>query len=378
MKVFKRIFAGIAVVGSLFALAGCSSGTPDARVATTANWNVRTSAIVEKDSLEFWKTHKEVATYVIKHEEGTNSTYSVQYDGESTLVTEFYLMESYDWASDKIPSAYRSAESVKEPVYVYKTELKATGFYQLAATGAKKEFSDVITTVCYYRLAGANLQPVYSKQQIKNTAANALSPGSLDDACITVDADYETYYNRDCTEATTVTVDRADSTNSGEKSYSITSKEGYSVFENCQLRAALRALTLTGGATRVFNLVVPQSGIVQTCGAAVSEPLELMNDSDHPEQQAITQAVKDSGAYIFFDGTPSGDEGERKMRYNAVTLSIKASLAGQNPVCWFATVENNDVNSTRAVLLRMVTPLSFGMGTLAYNLSKLELTDIAE
>ena len=77
--------------------------------------------------------------------------------------------------------------------------------------------------------------------------------------------------------------------------------------------------------------------------------------------------------YIFFDGTPSGDEEAKGLRYSSVTLSLNADMNGQSPVYWYSTVENNDLNGTRGVLLRMVTPLPFIMGTLDYTLKSVGL-----
>lgn len=374
MKAFTKFIAvAVATVGIL-SVAGCGKKTPDNRTVTSANWNVRTSASTENNFTQSWTSKKEVATYNIKFNKGINSTYSVEYNDGGVFTTEFY-MTTYDWNDGNIPEGYAPADKTAETVYVYKTSLNISGKYVYAGNGAEKPFEDKVETVCYYRLAGENLQPVYSEQTIQDTAPNSLNAADISNAYIEVDGVYKTYYNGDCTKATVIHKDNK----SGEpqptvKEVNFKNKKNYSVFDNSQLRAAVRAFNITEGASHTFNVFTPQNGTLQMSGASCSAPTML--DLTNEEQKGIAGALdKSTAGYIFFNGENSEDE-NRTYRYNSVTLSLNEKMAGSVPTYWYATVENKDVNYSKAVLLRMATPVSFGLGTLIYTLSDLKLEDV--
>lgn len=386
MKTFSKCMATVFAAAGLLAIGGCSNKNVDNRVTTLANWNVNTSTVVEKNSLEYWQTHKEAASYKVTFTPGSASSYHLTYDAENaTYSTEFYMLAEYDWMTDTIEN-YRSEESEKEPLYVYTSKLAISGVFKLSEKAEESlEFDDVLESTCYYRLAGDNLQPVYSRQIVKNTAPNSPGASSLKDAYRQIDEEYETYYNKKCTQATIkktahkITNDSTDVgvTTTTEKKLGISSKDKYSVFDNSQARAAVRSFNLSGGSTRTFNLVSPQNGTMQTCHATVSSPVELKTADE--AQLEIINALKAAKDYIFFNGDPDPektDELPKNIRYNAVSLSINSGMAGQSPTCWYTAVENKDLNSTRCVLLRVSTPLSFGMGTLVYSLKELKIETV--
>ena len=385
MKAITKIIAAAVAAVSVISVAGCSGSTPSAKTATNASWNVRTSTSVEKNFTERWLNNKEVAEYEVSFSKGINSTYSVNYLEGGTYKTEFG-MTYYDWNSqENLPEGYAPAQNGKELVYFYNTQLKVTGEYVFTGNGDKKEFTDSVTSVCYYRLAGDNLQPIYSRQIIKNTAPNSLNATNIDNACVEVDGVYETFYNFDCTKATIVHTDNLKNLNgaAGEETreVSVNDKEGHSVFDNSQLRAAVRAFNLSGGATHTFNVLVPQNGGIQPCTATCTAPVML--DKNNDEHKKIIGALDECGKnhpdYIFFDDTSGEGEEERNYRFNAVAMGISATspMTGASPTLWYSTVENSEVNYSKCVLLRMTTPLSFGLGTLTYTLKSLDLTAIA-
>ncbi len=380
MKTFSKCLATVLTVAGLVTVVGCAGGSSNPKVATTANWNVRTSTSVEKNNYGFWQKNKEVCTYSLSFKDGSNDSYKVVYNDLESAVytTSFYMLPSYDWNTDTIEE-YRSEESDREPVYVYETSFSVSGYYQIKPEGAKYEFEDVLETVCYFRPAGKNLQPVYSYQKVINTAPASLSAGSISSAYVHTDAEFETYYNKACTQATVnkkvynSATDRTDVTES-QKKIGLSGNSGHSNFDNSQIRAAVRAFTLSGGATRTFNVLSPQNGGVQSVSARVANPVELDKTND---AQIINALVNAPANYIFFDGkVTDGAETPRNYRYSAVSLSINASLKGTSPTMWYSTVENNDVNSTRCVLLKMSTPMSFGLGTLDYTLKSLDVVTL--
>lgn len=376
MKALTKILAVTVAAAGVISAAGCAGAPGSAKTVTSANWNVRTSASVEKNFSERWLNNTEVAEYEITFTEGSNATYSVSYNEEATYKTRFG-MTYFDWsAQSKLPEGYAPEESVKELVYFFTTELKVGGEYVLKANGEKKGFTDSVTSVCYYRLAGNNLQPVYSKQDIKSTAPNALTASSIENACVEVDGVYETFYNYACSAATVSHTNNKDAKTSSVTEVSVNDKAGHSVFDNSQLRAAVRAFNLSGG-THVFNVLVPQNGGLQPCMATCTSPVTLNKDDAQQAKiiAALDECSKNNPDYIFFTDNAPAEEEARNYRFNAVAMGLVTEdpMTGSSPTLWYSTVENSDVNYSKCVLLRMTTPISFGLGTINYTLKSLNL-----
>lgn len=382
MKKFTKILALCVSVAALSAVAGCNKNNSSSKTATSANWNVRTSSAVEYDSVDFWKNNKEVATYSVSFTKGSNASYSVAYtpetaggDESKTYVTDgaystaFYIDKTdYDWSAESIPEKFRE-EDKTSIVYVFETTYTVSGKYVLSNGTEGDTFTDGITSVCKFRLAGENLKPVYSKQIIKNTAARNLAASSLEQACVTLDAEYETFYNYKCNKAVTFTTDHKDNDKKSEKTYSVGGS--YSVFDNSQLKVAARAMALSSTSTKVFNVAVPQSGATQSCSAAVSSSVQLSSETEEGAQ--IIGALDSAEGYVFFKDNSTEKNKPRNYRFNAVNFSINAKMSGSSVTNWYASMENADINYTRCVMLKSVSPLSFGMGTLTYTLSGLKV-----
>lgn len=378
MKAMSKCFSVVLAAASLLTLAGCKKATPNNRVATTANWNTRTATIVEKNYLDFWQTHKEKAVYSLSFKESGNPKYSVSYDTANAVYsTEFYMESAYDWSSDKLPEDYRKEEKLTEPVYVYETSLTISGAYKVKSSGEEFAFSDVLKSVCKFRLAGENLKPVYSHQIIQNTAPASLGSDSIKDNYVQINQVVETFYNKEFTQSTAYITDKkTENAETVTKKTGLNNGSGYSVFDNSQINAAVRAFTFTGGATRFFNTVIPQDNTLATCKVTIGSPVELNREDEVQRQIVLALENCTPDDYIFFDGAATGEEKNKTIRYNAVALSVVADLTGPTPVSWYSTVENNDVNGTRCVLLRRDTPAAFGLGTLTYALKSLNVETI--
>jgi len=372
MKAFGKFLAVLLAVGGVATFAGCSKST-GSKSAVCANWNVRTRTAVEGNSASYWQTHKEVATYAITYTGGTNSTYSVSYDTESALfTTEFYIdSANYDWSSSSLPEDYRK-EGEKSVVYVYKTSLTISGEYKLTASGETYAFSDKLITECKFRLAKDGLAPVYSYQEVKNTAPATLDAVSILGTYVVTEATYKTYYNYESTQAE-VSATTANGTTTNRVNLS---DDGYSVVDNCQIRAAIRALDFNEGSAS-FTVCIPQTATKQVCSVTLASATEL--DPENEEQKGIAEALNNSSGYVFFNGTAaSEEETEKHIRYNAATLAVAgSSMNGSPSTYWYSTVENIEANTTRRVMLKASTPISFGMGTLDYTLKSLSVEAIS-
>lgn len=371
MNKFTKFLAVVLAAGTAVSFAACGSSATS-RTATSANWNERiTSNDLTENSV--WLSHKEVATYALTFTEGSNNTYSVEYvlDGSRTAEykTEFYAVE-YDWNDASIPEEYR-VEGKTELVYIYKTTLTVSGKYTLTATGETKEFDDCIENVCLFRSANGNLQPIVSEQTVKSTAPATLAATTISSVYVETDAVYKTYYNYDCTQAIIRTTDNISTAKTEDKTAEI---EGYySVFDTSMLGIAMRSFTVTSGSVYTFDVMIPINGATAvyqaSCGDATA--LNAEDGNDAKIIQALDDAQPDD--YIFVG---ADDDGVKTYRYNAVTLTMVADMPGPSYTYYYANVPNNAFNTARAALLKISSPLYFGLGSLTYTLSSLSYTKI--
>lgn len=378
MKAIHKILAVAVAAAGAITIAGCARNSASPKTLTSANWNVRTSSSVEKSFSDLWLGKKEVAEYDISFTDGSNGTYSVKYNDGGVYKTEFGMKE-FDWSAvEGLPEGYGPEESAdnKEYVYFYTTQLNISGEYKINSGDGVKSFTDTMETTCYFRLAGDNLQPVYSHQKIHNTAPNTLNAPIIEAAYIELDGVYETFYNYNCTKATIKHTDNLKTEdNVAVTETGVSGDPDYSVFDNCQLRQAVRAMKLSSGSRYTFNVLTPQNGYMQTVYASCSAATEL--DAEDTAQKGIIDALDACAAenpdYIFFD--KGEGESAKQYRYNAVSMGLAtgSNMTGYNASLWYATVENSEINSTKGVLLRISTPLPFGLGTLDYNLKSLKL-----
>lgn len=380
MKPIYRILAVAAVSCAVLAAAGCAGAKASPKTLTSANWNARISSSVEKNFEERWLNNKEVAKYSVSFEKGNNGTYELNYENGS-YVTEFG-MTVFDRSQYSFPEDYMPTETadIAETVYYYKTSLKVDVTFSLNDGSASKTFNDSTETVCYFRLAGDNLQPVYSKQIVKNTAPNTSNAKFLEVAYVQTDGVFETFYNFDCSQACVKhTNNLLTEDNTSETRVGLKSDPDYSVFDNSQLRQAIRAMNLSGGGTHTFNVLNTQNAQLQTVDASCGGATEL--NAENEEQKGIIDALdacaQANPDYLFFD--KGEGENAKQYRYNAVTAGIHTDtpMKGPSVTCWYSTVENGDINATKCVLLKISTPLSFGLGTLNYTLNSLNLEKIS-
>ena len=262
MKKFVSAFAAVLAAASLMSVAGCAKSTASLKVATTANWNASTSAVVERNFTEFWQSNAEVAEYAVSFTEGTNSRYFVSYDTDKSIFSTRISMEKYDWSAAGIPEDYRA--EANDFVYVYEENLALSGKYTIKSSGEEYAFDDVLTTVCKFRLAGDNLAPVYSKVTVKNSAPSSLGSNVLADVHIESDETEESFYSRDLSKVKISTDDRIDAKKSGEQELALKNKQKYSIFDSAQLRAAVRAFTMTEKSSRLFNVVSTKDKVMSS------------------------------------------------------------------------------------------------------------------
>ncbi len=373
MKKFFKISTAVAAVGMAITLAGCGgcsgcSGNTVNSTVTNSNWYTGTSYKGIQPSFiaegEFEK-YKEKISYNVNFDGSAakNSSYSVEYRN-GNYSTEFYATR-YDWQNST--ESYKSDKT--ELVYCYKTEFNISVKYALKSGGESDWFDDSVITESYFRAAGSNLQPVFSRQQIKSTSPNKNKAKTLEDAYKHIEAVYENFYSPDCNEVTCITkeADRAETT----ETYSF-KKVKSTLFDNSSLYIAVRSMKLSPSYSQTISLFSAAADGVSSYLISGS-PAGLNNE----ERKEISLKLADKGLYVPKNSTDENGNPVEDAGINSVAMNINYTggvLSGTTQTVWYAAIENPDNNVSRATMLKISIPLSYNLGTLNYTLKEVVST----
>lgn len=374
MKRFLKISAAVVAVGVAATLAGCGgcsgcagcSGNTAASTVTSSNWFTGTSYKGIQPSFIMDENHPEYTSEKILYDvsfdnsAASNSSYSVDYK-DGSFSTEFYATR-YNWQNSY--EGYKSEDS--ELVYCYKTRLSVSVKYSLKSGEESEWFADGVETESYFRPAGKNLQPVYSKQVIKSTSPNKQKAKSLADAYKSIDAVYENYYSRDCKEVTSVIKEAGKDEQT--KTYGF-NKVKNTLFDNSSLYIAVRSMKLTADYSQTVSLFSPAAD-------GVSSYTISGTTKELAERKEVSAKLAEKGLYVpktvDENGNPVEDAG-----INSVAMNINytgGSLIGTTQTVWYAAIDNPDNNTARATMLKLSIPLSYNLGTLNYTLKEVQST----
>lgn len=378
---FKIITATLAV-GAAATLAGCGGcigctscsgcgGDTAVNTITRSNWftgtsysGIQPSFIDSGNAEENAKNHfsKEVIEYDVTYDKtnANNNNVSLDYkDGHFT--TEFYAT-GYDWSKSGIPEGYAPEKATKEIVYYYKTELTVSVKFKMK-TGDLKEsdwYNDHVITEAYFRAAGNNLQPVYSRQQIVSTSPKNYQPVTLEQAIEHINVTYENYYNYNCTKVLSYTTENGEK---AQKEYGNLNKLDKTLFDNSSLYIAVRSMKLSSNLSQPVALFSAAAGgideyaVVGTDSALTAE-----------EKEVYTNALK--GKDLF-----KADGDKTQVETVAVNVSYAGGdLHGTSQTVWYAAITDNDNNVPRATMLKLSVPISYSLGTLNFSLTEIKET----
>lgn len=368
MKKFTKICAVMLAAVCTTGLAACSSSSGSSS-SLSSKWYIRTSymgiqptSVYENDE----DTPKEVLVYDISFEEdsGGNSVYSVSYNSGHTMTTEFYACE-YDWSGTtapegysgsglnfNIPEEYQSDET--ETVYCYTYSFEISGTYTYTSTDETVAFSDKMESVCYFRSARNNLQPVFSYQYVKSTSPASFTPSGADAMCKEVEYEYTVYYNKDCTEVTTNYTELTMNSVT-EKTIDLTDAEN-TLFDNGSVYTVMRAMNITSSLSMDIDIFIAAESNYSTYNVTGASAAAL-------EDETIKNALVDAGY------ASDGDN----LTYSAASLSYTGDLSGTSQTIWYATLsDDTSRNYCRSTMLKIELPISFGLGTLDFTLSEVQ------
>lgn len=364
----KRFAVTAAVIGASCAIvlsgcAGCAGcGQNSKNIASlNSNWYANTNykkiqptftegndVLFQKEALEYTVTFNKPAS--------ANKTYSVEYSA-GTYVTEFYAkaFNKDIYCCEEFKGSYPD----KLTVYYYKTQLDIPTVTFTMGSETKSFDGDKMTTECFFMPVENYLRPLYSKITVKSTTPAMNQPKDLESAYKELDYEYTTYYNYNCTAVKTIVNDGK--TTNEKVSESVKDAQN-SVFDTAALNIVARASKLGDSLSQAISLYTPTAGLESF---TLANAAAALSDS---EKSALQTLLKDNGLYkAEFDG----DGKEKGLATNSVNVIYGGQLTGVTQTYWFAAIDNPNNNTGRTTMVKLATPLPFGLGTLNYTLSKI-------
>ena len=352
--------AGVAVTlagcgGCMGCGSGCNKSAKNTTV-TSSNWfsDINYKGIQPSFMQDGENFSAEMLTYKVEFTKGENSTYSVDYtNGE--YKTQFYGTK-YDWKKSGIPENYAVSGVAEESVYYYRTELNIEVQYEYKGQ-TTEWFADKVVTEAYFRAAGLNLQPVYSKQEVLSHSPERYQANSLQNAWEEVNAVYETYYNYYCTEATVYTTDNLAGGERVAKRYTGLNKAKNSLFDNSSLEIVLRSMPNQADSTiTLFNAVAGGRDNFSVDGGSAWFADE--------EREQISAVLRNANLLAA----------DKTVETVSASVKYSGTLPGTSSTYWYAAVDDANNNTARSTMVRLAMPISYGLGTLVFSLSSVEST----
>ena len=328
MKAKKILFGGIAAL-SCAALVGLTSCTTVATASLVPNWYQNTTLTTSISDT------REVLTYAVSYEKGSNETYTVEYQpGVYTVTLE---NDTYNG----------------ESVYKLTSSLEISGTYTMGSDSL--DFTDSVRSLCYFRDVSRSLYPLYSEKSVRSTSPRTDAPASLDEAVQVYDYTMAVTYSTDGKSATSV---YTDSVSGQTQTHEYSLRNNATVLDNESLLFAARGLTLSvGGKAEVYVL----NPYTQT-----------------QETTAINLNAQTTEASFTFLDVDAGETeaAEHKLTANTMVFSRNTTLTGGMLTAKYAAAPTlGGENPYRCVMLELNDPLSYGMGSLVYRLTEADFTD---
>ena len=244
--------------------------------------------------------------------------------------------------------------------YVYTTSLTMPVTYQYG-TDKAETLTDIVTSEVVFARSNDQLRPVSSKKSVvSHTPHN--SAGVSTKTCYSLyDFSIETNYPTEGEASSVITYKRykVDPDNTDQlieadpvvrSSTFAFADEDYSCLDNEQLLIALRAIpsSTTMGSFKVHSPFV--------------QAMQKIDFSFQTETSAE------------FSYTLNDLPATTKIAYRPVTLTLDEANPGATQTAWIATASNPQNNTYRNVMLKLVTPLSYNLGSLVYELVSITRT----
>ena len=383
----KRIgILAIAIAASCaVGLAGCSKGGTNV-ANLKSNWFSYTAGgviqptFVEGD--DDFKSAEEIVYDVTFTPQANNLGYKINYEkGKYTTTFKAVKLDAAtieditdaDYNRTEYTEKLEAAGEKGITAYYYHTvyTTKVTYTYN----NKEESFDDSTETTCYFLSVGEKLRPLYSYRAIVNA-----SPSNKE-AYKQLDLEYKCYYKFNGSAVKSYTTDHLKDNKETVKTVSLGGAAN-TLFDIASFNIAVRAANLNAG-----------TGLSQTISAySVPDGIgnftlqgngsKLVLDNDEEKNNTALADLKDKldekGLFVK-ESTTTNDEGEEEVVENqlstiAVNVVYNGDLTGVSQTYWFLAVDNPYNNTGRATMLKVSSPLPFGLGTLNFTLLSIEST----
>lgn len=364
----KRIAvaAAAALAGVLTAAAGGCSASMKNLASLSSNWYYDSS--YTRIQPTFNESSAERLSYkVTQAEKSSNSNYSAEF-ADGTYTTEFYVKKITSEELDEITLESMRGEYTRSLgkegymyLYYYSSELNIPSVTYTCGSESKTFENQTVTKESYFLAVQERLSPVYTLTTEKRTVPKGLKAKTIDEACLSVDMRYESFYSLDGDEVKTYITDNSDSKNNGEFTLDGLNGHANSVFDAAYLDVVVRAMkNISSSLNQIIGVYSPgielRDYIISGSDAALSDDKTACE-----AQLADLQAILQGKGLLPSEG---------RLTASAVSVTYNGgNYSGVSQTYWFATDENNQ---TRTLMVKYREPLAYNAGCLEYLLESIE------
>lgn len=376
MKKRIGIFAVTLATCVTVGLSGCSKG--GVNVANlNSNWFAYTMGdiiqptfIEDNDNFQ----SEEIVYDVTFTPEQNSLGYTLSYD-KGTYTTTFKAVKlSTETLETITDTEYNRAEYTEKleavggvTAYYYETNYAISG--KFTVSDMEDKFNDSTVTKCYFLSVGEKLRPLYSYRAIKSTSPSNKGVYKK------IDVVYECFYKFDGSAVKSYTTDNLAEGKITEKTQSLGGAAN-TLFDVAAFNIAVRATNLSAGTglSQAISAYSTPDGIGNFTVKGSDKALVLDKDNDKNKTALAELTDKMTAAGLFVPEPPKDDEPAKELSTVAVDITYNGDLSGVSQTYWFTAVSNPYNNTGRATMLKVSSPLPFGLGTLDFTLSNITST----
>ena len=278
---------------------------------------------------DYWKIDS-----ITKQDVTEELEYTVTYEKQNGLAN-----YELNYLNGKYTTKLTTEEYEGKTVYVYETKLEIDVTYQLGGE-ITQPLHDVVTSKVRFQQSSGALRPIDShKEVISHSPVNSTNVTTLD-GCYTLNE-----YTSDIDYVNMKSVLQFKGDAEETINQKVTLNKDYTVLDNEQLLFAIRGLSQTDVSTPTFSVYSPYVNSAQK--VKVSFGSETGED---------------------FNLIQNGIAGKHTVQYYPVSIVLNEKNSGQTQTAWVAKTTDASNNKYRNVVLRHSTPLSYGLGSLVYQL----------
>ena len=270
--------------------------------------------------------------------------YDVEYNDDNAAMYDYTI----NYTNGQYVTELQSATENGKNILIYKTELTINVTYTHKGT-TSEVFEDKVVTEAKFYTADNSLRPISSFKELVSTSP-ANNGSTLESCYHKFHYEASVTYNENCTGGTATVTENPDGETPTTKTAEFTfDKDKYSRLDNETLLFAIRAIPSTTNSAKI-----------QTYSPFV-------------EREQIVALSFSAETAAEFTYTENGESKTRNISYRPVNIVLDENNPGATQKAWYAKVADTTKNTYRNVMLRLETPISYGLGTLVYKLKSVDI-----